>query len=98
LEVARRLDVAVFSSEVGLRKPHPTIFLRALEQLGVEPARALFVGDRLYEDVLGAGRLGMTTMQAVWFRADEHPDGAEPDFQGFTQLDVLNVARRLLAS
>jgi hypothetical protein len=37
----------------------------------------------------------MTTVQALWFRADDHPDGAEPDHQAFTQLDVLNVVRRL---
>ena len=95
--LADRLDFAVFSSEVGVRKPHPQIFERALEALGVEPENALFVGDRLYEDVRGAGELGMTTVQALWFRADEHPDGAEPDHQAFTQFDVLNVARRLLA-
>jgi putative hydrolase of the HAD superfamily len=93
--LGERLDFAVFSSEVGLRKPHPAIFERALEALGVEPENALFVGDRLFEDVRGAAELGMTTVQAVWFRADEHPDGAEPDYQAFTQLDVLNIARRL---
>jgi putative hydrolase of the HAD superfamily len=93
--IEQRLDFSVFSSEVGTRKPHPAIFHRALEALDVEPGRALFVGDRLYEDVRGAAEVGMTTVQALWFRADEHPDGAEPDHQAFTQLDVLNVARRL---
>ena len=95
--LAERLDFSVFSSEVGMRKPHPAIFERALEALEVEPENALFVGDRLFEDVRGAAELGMTTVQALWFRADEHPDGAEPDHQAFTQLDVLNVARRLAA-
>lgn len=90
-----RLDFSVFSSEVGLRKPHPAIFERALETLGVEPENALFVGDRLFEDIRGAAELGMTTVQALWYRADDHPDGAEPDYQAFTQLDVLNVAQRL---
>ena len=94
--IAQRVDVAVFSSEVGKRKPHRAIFDRALEALGVAPESALFVGDRLYEDVRGAGEVGMKTVQAVWFRADEHADGAEPDFVAFTQMDVLNVARRLL--
>jgi len=94
--LAERLDFAVFSSEVGVRKPHPQIFERALDALGVEPESTLFVGDRLYEDVRGASELGMTTVQALWFRADENPEGAEPDHQAFTQLDVLNVARRLL--
>ena len=37
-----------------MRKPHPAIFERALEALEVEPEQALFVGDRLYEDVRGA--------------------------------------------
>jgi putative hydrolase of the HAD superfamily len=95
--LAERLDFSVFSSEAGVRKPHPAIFERALEALEVEPERALFVGDRLFEDVRGAAELGMTTVQALWYRADDHPDGAEPDHQAFTQLDVLNVARRLAA-
>jgi putative hydrolase of the HAD superfamily len=93
--IAQRLDFSVFSSEFGLRKPHPAIFERALEALGVEAEQSLFVGDRLYEDVRGAAEVGMTTVQALWFRADDHPDGAEPDHQAFTQLDVLNVVRRL---
>src|SRR5436309_2289027 len=96
--LAERLDFAVFSSEIGKRKPHPEIFRRALDAIGAEPEHALFVGDRLYEDIRGAGELGMTTVQAVWFRADEHPDGREPDHQAFTQMDVLNIARRLLAA
>jgi putative hydrolase of the HAD superfamily len=93
--IQQRLDFSVFSSEVGMRKPHPAIFERALEALEVDAERALFVGDRLYEDVRGARDVGMTTVQALWFRADENPHGAEPDHQAFTQLDVLNVARRL---
>lgn len=93
--VGQRLDTAVFSSEVGKRKPHPEIFRRALGAIGVEPEAALFVGDRLYEDVRGAGEMGMTTVQALWFRADENPDGGEPDFLAFTQMDVLTIVNRL---
>jgi putative hydrolase of the HAD superfamily len=93
--VAERIDYAVFSSELGKRKPHPEIFGRALSALEVRPEAAVFVGDRLYEDVGGASAVGMTTVQALWFRADENPDGIEPDFQAFTQMDVLNIVRRL---
>jgi putative hydrolase of the HAD superfamily len=96
--LAERLDFAVFSSEIGKRKPHPAIFERALEALRVDPAESVFVGDRLYEDIRGAAELGMTTVQALWFRADEHPEGGEPDFQAFTQMDVLNVVDRLAAA
>lgn len=89
--VAERLDAAVFSSEVGWRKPHPAIFERALTELGVEPARALMVGDRLREDVGGAAALGMATCQALWFRAEEAESGPEADFRAFAQMDVVTV-------
>jgi putative hydrolase of the HAD superfamily len=95
--VAERVDFAVFSSELGVRKPHPAIFRRALEALDVDAGSALFIGDRLYEDVLGASQVGMKTVQALWFRADEHPEGGEPDYQAFTQFDVLNIVDRLRA-
>jgi putative hydrolase of the HAD superfamily len=93
--LAQRLDVAVFSSEVGKRKPHGSIFAAALEPLGVAPARTLFVGDRRFEDVRGAKEAGMRTVQALWFRADEDERGLDPDYEAFTQMDVLNVVRRL---
>jgi len=38
--------------------------------------------------------VGMTTIQALWFNADDTP-GIEPDFMAFTPMDVLNVVRRL---
>ncbi len=95
LGVAERLDVAVFSSEVGRRKPDPAIFEHALEALGVAPGSTLFVGDTLATDIAGAAALGMHTCQAVWFRADDDHDAPEPDFQAFTQMDVLTVVRRL---
>jgi HAD superfamily hydrolase (TIGR01509 family) len=94
--VADRLDVAVFSSEVGKRKPHEAIFAAALEALGVDGTRAVFVGDRRFEDVRGAKEVGMTTVQAYWFRADDDERGLEPDFEAFTPMDVLNVVRRLV--
>jgi putative hydrolase of the HAD superfamily len=91
-----RLDIVVFSSDVGFRKPRPEIFRRALDSLRVDPAHALFVGDRLQADIRGAQELGMRTVQAMWFRAEESEDGIEPDFRAFTQFDVLNVVRRLI--
>jgi len=57
--------------------------------------RTLFVGDRLRQDVRGAHDAGMVTVQALWSRADEHPDGAEPDFEAYTMMDVLNIVSRL---
>jgi HAD superfamily hydrolase (TIGR01509 family) len=93
--LAPLLDVMVFSEELGVSKPQPEIFLHALAALGVEPERALYVGDRLETDVQGAANVGMTTVQALWFNADDSTSGIEPDFMAFTPMDVLNVVRRL---
>lgn len=93
--LAQRLDAAIFSSEVGLRKPHPEIFQRALVALEVPPERALFVGDSRNADIRGAKALGMHTAQAFWFRADPDDGEPEPDFEAFTPMDVLNAVRRL---
>lgn len=38
----------------------------------------------------------METVLALWFRADENENGLDPDYEAFTQMDVLNVVRRLL--
>jgi HAD superfamily hydrolase (TIGR01509 family) len=95
LGVAERVAVAVFSTDVGVRKPAPEIFLHALDELGVDPLDAMFVGDRLIDDVQGAAAVGMTTVQAMWFEADDTPVAVEPDFLAFTPMDVLNAARRL---
>jgi HAD superfamily hydrolase (TIGR01509 family) len=94
LGIAARLDVALFSSELGRRKPDPAIFREALGRIDVTPERALFVGDTLATDVAGASALGMSTCQALWFRADSDEE-PEPDFRAFTQMDVLTIAERL---
>ena len=55
-------------------------------------------GFTLGTDIAGAAALGLTTCQALWFRADDDSGAREPDFQAFTQMDVLTIARRLRAS
>jgi putative hydrolase of the HAD superfamily len=92
--LAERLDAFVFSEEVGVRKPAPEIYLHACRELAVDPIDTMFVGDDLETDVQGPANLGMTTVQALWFRADD-TSGIEPDFMAFTPMDVLNAAARL---
>lgn len=92
--LASLLDVIVFSDEIGVRKPAAEIFLHACSELAVEPQDAMHVGDDLVADVQGAANVGMTTVQALWFRADD-TQGIEPDFMAFTPMDVLNAVRRL---
>lgn len=52
-------DFRVYSSAAGWRKPHPAIYSLALAKAGVCAEEAVFIGDRIAEDVLGPKRLGM---------------------------------------
>lgn len=49
----------VVSGEVGYRKPHPYVFERFVDVLGVPAGQILFVGDDLEADVLGARDAGL---------------------------------------
>ena len=62
LPVEELFDVVVDSSQVGMRKPDPAIFLLTCERLGLRPDECLFVDD-LRCNVAAAADLGMTTIQ-----------------------------------
>jgi len=59
-------DVVVTYDDTGERKPSPKPFLKALEQLQVEPHHALMVGDWAERDILGAKNVGMRTAFAQY--------------------------------
>jgi HAD superfamily hydrolase (TIGR01549 family) len=64
-ELDKHLDLIVVSGDINLRKPHPQIFNRALQHLGVQPAKALFIGDTLETDIAGARNAGLTSVQIM---------------------------------
>jgi HAD superfamily hydrolase (TIGR01549 family) len=64
------LDAYHFSSQVGVRKPHPEIYFKTLGELEAEASQAVFVGDRLIEDVDGAQKVGMKGILALHERRD----------------------------
>jgi putative hydrolase of the HAD superfamily len=55
-------DVALSSCYLGLRKPEPAIYRRALDILGRPAERILFIDDRT-ENVAGAEAAGMKAIQ-----------------------------------
>jgi len=66
--IAAQVDAAVFSSEVGRRKPAPELYRAALSAIGTAPERTLFIGDRVREDYEGPTALGL---RAAILRAHE---------------------------
>ena len=53
------VDAIVGSKTHGRIKPHPSIFVAALQALDVAPAEAVMVGDSYEDDIEGARALGM---------------------------------------
>jgi putative hydrolase of the HAD superfamily len=58
-ELAALVDAEVFSSQTGLRKPEPAIYLEAASRLGVAPDRCVYVGDGAYGELTGAAAVRM---------------------------------------
>ena len=75
LGIATRFAAIVTSEEVGVEKPHARVFATALEELGVEPARAVMVGDNPTVDVRGAAEAGMRAILSTEFRPPQGDDG-----------------------
>ena len=54
------IDGDVYSSEIAWTKPSPQAFEAAMAAVGVtDPARCVYVGDRLFDDVWGAHNAGL---------------------------------------
>ncbi len=72
------LDVRMTAGDIGKLKPHPEPFCTILEQLGVRPEEAVFVGDSIKHDIAGAQNVGMRTVWKRHSRAIYH-DQIRPD-------------------
>ncbi len=70
LGIDKYFKLTVISEAEGVSKPNPRIFLRALEQAGVEACEALHVGNDYRLDVLGAKAAGLDAVlidrDGVW--------------------------------
>jgi HAD superfamily hydrolase (TIGR01509 family) len=80
-------DAHVTSHSTGYAKPHPAIFQRCFDALGVYAQEAAIVGDRPERDIAGARAVGM---RAIWKRPHDFvgPPDPAPDAE-ITCLDEL---------
>lgn len=75
--LAEYFEAIVISAEVGIGKPHASVFHEALARLGETGEHAVMFGDTLSADVDGARGAGL---KAVWlnrFRQERPPDRAD---------------------
>ena len=70
----------VISEALGVSKPRPEIFLKALEPLGVGPRDALMIGDGVNSDIRGANNAGI---DACWYNPGGKtlPEGVHAEYE-----------------
>jgi FMN phosphatase YigB (HAD superfamily) len=81
----------VVSDHVGWRKPRSDIFHYALDAVGANSSRTLFVGDKAELDVAGAHGVGM---HAAWINPDGEslPPGLKPpeyEIRDLAELEAI---------
>jgi len=91
--IDRLLDAVLSVETVGIFKPHPSVYLLALDQLGVAADEIAFQSSNAW-DVNGAATFGL---RPVWINrfgapAERLPGGAEHELKNLSGLpDLLGV-------
>jgi len=86
-----------FSDQVGISKPNPKLYAQACARSGVEPRRAMYVGDRPAHDIAPANAAGMTTVLytgAGGRYARQPHEEVRPDHTLADLRDLVDVLRR----
>ncbi len=79
----------ITSGALGYAKPDARIFEAACAACGVPPEDAVYVGDRLRTDAIGAAAAGLT---GVWLNRDAAVAPSEADAAEAASLGVLEIA------
>ena len=97
-------DVYSVSETIGVEKPHPTMFLDALNKLEIPSSdydKVLMVGNNLSRDIKGANDLGLISVWLDWAprRSKIPADISEkPRFTIKQPLDLLELITQLEAT
>ena len=89
-------DYLLFTSETANAKPHRSVFSQVANNLGVPEAHCAFVGDRLFDDILGSQRAGM---KGIWIPHSNLPPAqstdldVQPDATATRLGDVLQIVQ-----
>lgn len=86
-------DPVIVSGDFGYRKPDKRLFERALTAMKMEPSEVVFVGNDMYNDVLGAEKLGMKTVFFQSNQGQQEKRGVEPAYIIYNFPELLNAVR-----
>lgn len=90
-DILKYFDFTIFSSEFGYRKPHPSIYEKAIALSGYPASDLLFIGDRYLEDVEGPAAAGLNSIL-------RYREGREYPLPLPDKIVVINSLSELLSS
>jgi putative hydrolase of the HAD superfamily len=87
-------DSIVISGNFGEGKPSSKLFEHAIAQIGITVAEGIMVGDKLTTDILGANRVGMTS---VWINRHgvQRNDEIIPTYEIRSLLELPELLSKL---
>lgn len=68
LSILSKFDAVSISEVVGSKKPEGTIFQDCISKLGISKTEAIFVGDHIVNDYIGAMNFGL---KPIWFQGSQ---------------------------
>jgi putative hydrolase of the HAD superfamily len=81
-------NTRTISEKIGVLKPHPKVFLSALELANAKSMESIYVGDHLESDVLGSKNVGM---DQVYFNPSKVEHGEQPTYEISKLLELKEV-------
>lgn len=85
LGVTQFFKVVLAAGDIGIAKPHASIFIKACDLAGKEPRECCYVGDNLETDVLACEKIGM---RGIWLNRKHETN---PDYSGATIHNLYEV-------
>lgn len=82
-------DVVVISSDIGIHKPDPGIFIHAVKLAGKEPSQCWYIGDKVDTDAKAAKDAGLT---GVWLNRKFIDEKKEPVPEVISLFDLNYIS------
>lgn len=94
-------DGFIVSEDIGVKKPDPKMFEKAMEELGLDDKdkeRIVMIGNNLKKDIAGANKFGIRSVWVNWsdrYFNNIEEDDWEPDFTVKTADEILSLIKNL---
>lgn len=87
-KIADYFKEVILSERVGVKKPHPFIFKKAMKLANANATNSIMIGDDWYADIYGASRVGM---DSIYFNPDKikHNNKVDKEINCLSELHSI---------